>query len=185
MRKFTFFLALMVAMVTTTFAQTLDFTFTKVSASEATVAVTGNGVEAGGITATIASNYAWKSLTANSSAYPNATIVCPDRNTSTMNAGNEGIITLTLNNVPENYSFKNVTFTSVALNGGGAFQGDDVNAQHVNFTLTKGETTLGTVDNVAIKVNSSPNNYNGTKDQSVTVPFEVQRLTLLRTVHLN
>ena len=173
MRKFTFFLALMVAMVTTTMAQTLDFTFTKVSASEATVAVTGNGVEAGGITATIASNYAWKSLTANSSAYPNATIVCPDRNTSTMNAGNEGIITLTLNNVPENYSFKNVTFTSVALNGGGAFQGDDVNAQQVNFTLTKGETTLGTVENVAIKVNSSPNDYNGIKDQSVTVPFEV------------
>ena len=173
MRKFTFFLALMVAMVTTTMAQTLDFTFTKVSASEATVAVTGNGVEAGGITATIASNYAWKSLTANSSAYPNATIVCPDRNTSTMNAGNEGIITLTLNNVPENYSFKNVTFTSVALNGGGAFQGDDVNAQQVNFTLTKGETTLGTVENVTIKVNSSPNDYNGIKDQSVTVPFEV------------
>ena len=173
MRKFTLFLAMLVAMVTTSMAQTLDFTFTKVSESEATVTVTGNEVEAGGITATIASNQLWKSLSADSEAFPNASIVCPDKNTNSMTAGNEGTITLTLNNVPEDYSFKNVTFTSVALNGGGAFQGDDENAQHVNFTLYKGETTLGVAENVKIKVNSSSKDYEGTKNQSVTVPFEV------------
>ena len=166
MRKFTLFLALMVTMVTTAMAQTLEFTFNKVSASEATVTVTGNEVEAGGITATIASNQPWKALTADSQTFPNASIVCPDKNTNTMTAGSEGTITLTLNNVPEGYSFKNVTFTSVALNGGGAFQGDDANAQHVNFTLTKGETTLGVAENVKIKVNS-----NG--GESVVLPFEV------------
>ena len=157
---------MMVAMVTTSMAQTLDFTFTKVSASEATVTVTGNEVEAGGITATIASNQPWKSLSAGSEAFPNASIVCPDKNTNSMTAGNEGTITLTLNNVPEGYSFKNVTFTSVALNGGGAFQADDANAQHVNFTLTKGETTLGVAENVKIKVNSAGG-------ESVVIPFEV------------
>ena len=157
---------MMVAMVTTSMAQTLEFTFNKVSASEATVTVTGNEVEAGGITATIASNQPWKALKANSQTFPNASIVCPDKNTNTMTAGNEGTITLTLNNVPEGYSFKNVTFTSVALNGGGEFQGDDANAQHVNFTLTKGETTLGVAENVKIKVNS-----NG--GESVVLPFEV------------
>ena len=156
-----------------TMAQTLDLTFTKVSATEATVTVTGNEVDAADITATITANHNWKALTANSETFPNASIVCPDKNTKDMSVGNEGIITLTLNNVPKNYSFKNVTFTSVALNGGGAFQGDNANAQHVNFTLTKGETTLGTVENVAIKVNSSTTDYQGTKNQSVIVPFEI------------
>ncbi len=156
-------------------AQTLDFTFTKVSASEATVTVTGNGVEADGITATIASNNAWKGLNANSAAFPTSSILCPDKNTSTMTAGNEGTITLTLNNVPDGYSFKNVTFTSVALNGGGSFQADNANAQPVNFTLTNGESTLGVVNNVPIKVNSSPNtsSYSPTANETVTVPFEI------------
>ena len=156
---------------------TIDLTFNRdnsAAGTDANVTVTGTGdVDATGITSTIACNYNWKSFGANSETFPNSSILCPDKNTNAMTAGNEGVITLTLSNVPQNYSFKNITFTSVALNGGGAFQGDNANAQQVNFTLTKGESTLGIVENVAIKVNSSPNDYLGTKNQSVTVPFEI------------
>ena len=167
MRKFTLFLMSLILSVGAATAQnSLDLTFTKVSADEATVNVLGVGVDATGITAEITANSAWKSLTADSETFPNASILCPDKNTKDMTAGNEGVITITLNNLPEGYSFKNVTFTSAAVNGGGAFQADNANAQHVNFTLAKGETNLGTVENVAIKVNSAAG-------ESVTVPFEV------------
>ena len=145
---------------------TLDLTFTKVSASEATVNVAGNGIDANGITADVKANVDWKTLTADSETFPNASMLCPDRNTNAMTAGNEGVFTITLNNVPEGYSFKNVTFTSAALNGSGAFQGDNANAQPVNFTLKQGETVLGTAENVLIKVNSAGGEF-------VTVPFEV------------
>ena len=145
---------------------TLDLTFTKVSASEATVNVAGNGIDANGITADVKANVDWKTLTADSETFPNASMLCPDRNTKDMTAGNEGVFTITLNNVPEGYSFKNVTFTSAALNGSGAFQGDNANAQPVNFTLKQGETVLGTAENVLIKVNSDGGEF-------VTVPFEV------------
>ena len=156
---------------------TIDLTFNRnnnAAGTDATVSVASTGdVNATGITSTIACNYNWKAFGANSETFPNSSILCPDKNTNAMTAGNEGVITLTLSNVPQNYSFKNITFTSVALNGGGSFQGDNANAQQVNFTLTKGESTLGIVENVAIKVNSSPNDYLGTKNQSVTVPFEI------------
>ncbi len=145
---------------------TLDLTFTKVSESEATVNVAGNGVDAAEITANVTANVAWKTLTANNETFPNASILCPDRNTSLMTAGNEGVFTITLNNVPEGYSFKNITFTSAAINGVGAFQADAVNAQPVNFTLKQGETVLGTAENVLIKVNSAAG-------EAVTVPFEI------------
>ncbi len=156
---------------------TIDLTFNRnnsAAGTDATVSVASTGdVDATGITSTIACNYNWKAFGANSETFPNSSILCPDKNTKDMTGDAAGVITLTLNNIPENYSFKNVTFTSVALNGGGAFQGDNVNAQQVNFTLTKGENTLGTVNNVAIKVNSSVNYYNGTNNQSVIVPFDI------------
>ena len=149
-------------------AQTLDLTFNKVSANEATVNVAGNDIDATGITASITANYAWKELSANSETFPTASILCPDKNTSQMSTGSEGVFTITLNNVPKRYLFKNVTFTSAAINGSGEFQADNAKAQHVNFTLAKGETTLGTVENIAIKVNS-----NG--GESVEVPFNVSQ----------
>ena len=149
---------------------TIDLTFNRnnsAAGTDATVNVTGTGdVNVTGITSTIACNYNWKAFGANSTTFPNSSILCPNKNTKDMSAGNEGIFTITLNNVPEGYSFKNVTFTSAALNGSGAFQGDNANAQIVNFTLKQGDAVIGNVNNVAIKVNS-----NG--GQSVTVPFEI------------
>lgn len=156
---------------------TIDLTFNRnnsAAGTDATVSVASTGdLDVTAITSTVACNYNWKAFGANSETFPNSSILCPDKNTKDMTGDAAGVITLTLNNIPENYSFKNVTFTSVALNGGGAFQGDNVNAQQVNFTLTKGENTLGTVNNVAIKVNSSVNYYNGTNNQSVIVPFDI------------
>ncbi len=177
MKKFLLSIALALFAGATMAQNTIDLTFSRdnsATGTDATVAVASTGdLDVTGITSTVACNYNWKAFGANSETFPNSSILCPDKNTNAMTAGNEGVITLTLNNVPENYSFKNITFTSVALNGGGAFQGDNVNAQQVNFTLTKGESTHGTVENVAIKVNSSPNDYQGVKNQSVTVPFEI------------
>ena len=177
MKKLLLSIALVLFAGATMAQNTIDLTFSRnnsAAGTDATVSVASTGdLDVTGITSTIACNYNWKAFGANSVTFPNSSILCPDKNTKDMSVGNEGIITLTLNNVPKNYSFKNVTFTSVALNGGGAFQGDNANAQHVNFTLTKGETTLGTVENVAIKVNSSTTDYQGTKNQSVIVPFEI------------
>ena len=177
MKKFLLSIALVLFAGATMAQNTIDLTFSRnnsAAGTDATVTVTGTGeIDATGIESTVACNYNWKAFGANSETFPNSSILCPDKNTNAMTAGNEGVITLTLSNVPENYSFKNITFTSVALNGSGAFQGDNVNAQQVNFTLTKGETILGTAENVAIKVNSSPNYYEGKRNQSVTVPFEI------------
>ncbi len=172
MRKITLFLSMLIAMTTTVVAQnTLDLTFTRVSTTEATVAIAGAGddaVEVGEITAAVTANYDWKDLPAatTSETFPNASILCPDKNTSAMMNGAEGVFTITLNNVPDNYSFGDVTFTSCAINGQGQFQGDAVNAQQVNFTLKNGDAVLGTVENQAIKVNSGGG-------ESVTVNFDV------------
>jgi hypothetical protein len=75
-----------------------------------------------------------------------------------------GVITLTLAGVPDNYEFTAITLKSVALNGGGAFQGDNANAQHIDFILKQDDTTVAQHVDVAIKVNS-----NG--GESVTVNF--------------
>jgi hypothetical protein len=66
-----------------------------------------------------------------------------------------GVITLTLAGLPENYEFTKITFTSVALNGSGAFQGDNANAQHVDFILKQDDTVVAETKDVAIKVNSN------------------------------
>ena len=169
MRRFTLFLSLLVAIVTTSMAQSIDLTFTKVSATDATVAVAGNEMSVDGVTAAITANYDWKALTADSQTYPNASILCPDKNTNAMTAGTgaEGIFTITLNGLSPAYAYKNVTFTSVALNGTGAFQADDANAQPVNFELTAAGEVVGTIENKPIKVNSAGG-------ENVVITFDVE-----------
>lgn len=131
---------------TPTSTGTIDLTFTKVDANNATVAVAGNGINATGITAIIGCNYAWKSLSESNSIFPTNSMLCPAQNTSAMTSGSEGIFTITLNNIPEGYSFKNATFTNAALTGGGTFQ-ESNQERLVNFTLKKSETTLSTATN--------------------------------------
>ena len=70
-----------------------------------------------------------------------------------------GVITFTLAGVPDNYEFTAITLKSVALNGGGAFQSDNANAQHIDFILKQDDTTIAEHKDVAIKVNSNAVSY--------------------------
>lgn len=152
MKKFTLLiLSLFLISGYATAQEILDLTFEKTSATGAIVNV--NGLS--GVTANVTANYNWKTLTANSETFPNASMLCPDKNTKDMTAGNEGVFTITLNNIPNNLIFQNVVLESAALNGGGAFQADNANAQLVNFTLKKGDETLAVVEDKVIKVNSN------------------------------
>ena len=148
---------------------TIDLTFSRdnsTAGTDATVTVGKTGeIDITDITSTVACNYNWKAFGANSATFPNGNIICPDKNTKDMTGNAAGVITLTLNGVPQNYEFTKVTFTSVALNGGGAFQGDNANAQHIDFILKQDDTTIAEHNDVAIKVNS-----NG--GESVTVNFD-------------
>ena len=155
MKKFAFIL--MSLFLTSGFAAaqgSLDLTFEKTSATEANVNVNGNSMDAIGITATVTSNYNWKTLSANSQTFPGSSMLCPDKNTKEMTAGNEGVFTITLSNVPNNLIFNKVVLESAAINSSGAFQADNANAQLVNFTLKNGDETLAVVEDKAIKVNS-------------------------------
>lgn len=184
MKKFAFIL--MSLFLTSGFAaaqETLDLTFEKTSATEAIVNVNGNSAEGTEITANVTANYNWKSLSANSETFPGASMLCPDKNTKEMTAGNEGVFTITLSNVPNNSIFNKVVLESAAINGGGAFQGDNANAQLVNFTLKKGEDILAVVEDKAIKVNSA----GGEKVEVEFSPIEIKAKdgTLTLTVILS
>ena len=137
----------------------IDLTFNRnnsAAGTDATVNVTGTGdVDVTGITSTIACNYNWKAFGANSATFPNSSILCPDKNTKDMTGSATGIITLTLAGVPDNYEFTSITLKSVALNGSGAFQGDNANAQHIDFILKQDDATIAEHNDVAIKVNSN------------------------------
>ena len=137
----------------------IDLTFSRnngAAGTDATVSVASTGdVDATGIISTIACNYNWKAFTANSTTFPNSSILCPDKNTKDMTGDAAGVITFTLAGVPDNYEFTAITLKSVALNGGGAFQGDNANAQHIDFILKQDDTTIAEHNDVAIKVNSN------------------------------
>ena len=137
----------------------IDLTFSRnnsAAGTDANVTVTGTGdVDVAGITSTVACNYNWKAFGANSETFPNSSILCPDKNTKDMTGDAAGVITLTIAGVPDNYEFTAITLKSVALNGGGAFQGDNANAQHIDFILKQDNETIAQHNDVAIKVNSN------------------------------
>lgn len=151
---------LMVAMLSTAMGQvagTIDLTFVRTGTTAkdpttATVTVANSDSETTGIAATITSNYAWQEMST-SGYFTNTSILCPNKNgNSIKNNGDEIVFTITLNNVPEDYTFGDVTLTSVGASAGGGYQGS-TGGRTLTFTLKQGDTTLGTADQ-DIKVHS-------------------------------
>ena len=159
MKKILLSMALALLCGATMAQNTINLTFNRdnsAAGTDATVIVASTGdVDVTGITSTIACNYNWKAFGANSTTFPNSSILCPDKNTKDMTGDAAGVITLTLAGVPDNYEFTAITLKSAALNGGGAFQGDNANAQHIDFILKQDDATIAQHNDVAIKVNSN------------------------------
>ena len=160
MRKFLLSMALVLCTMGAMAQNTIDLTFNRdnsAAGTDATVTVGNTGdVDITGIASTVACNIEWKSFAANSETFPNSNILCPNKNTKDMASGNEGVITLTLTGVPFNYEINKITFTSVALNGSGAFQSDNANAQKIDFILlNQSDTEIARQNEIAIKVNSA------------------------------
>ncbi len=169
MKKFLLSLALVLLSGAAVAQSTIDLTFNRdnsVSGKEgATVIVTEDITDVTGVTSTISCNLDWKAFSANSVTFPNASILCPNKNTKDMTSGGEGVITFTLAGFSSAYEITKVTFTSVALNGSGAFQGDNANAQHIDFILLdQNDNKIAEKKDVAIKVNS-----NGGEDVEVVL----------------
>lgn len=156
MRKILLSLALVLLSGAAVAQSTINLTFyrnNRVNGIDAAVTVTGDIT---GVTSTISCNLNWKDFGADSETFPNASILCPDKNTKDMTSGNEGVITFTLAGFSSAYEITKVTFTSVALNGQGAFQGDTVNAQHIDFILLdQDDYKIAETKDVPIKVNSN------------------------------
>ena len=155
MKKFLLSLALVLLSGAAVAQSTIDLTFNRNNSASGTEAeVTVAGIT--GVTSTVSCNLNWKAFGANSATFPNASILCPDKNTKDMTPGNEGVITFTLEGFSSAYDITKVTFTSVALNGAGAFQGDNANAQHIDFILLdQNDNEIAKAENKAIKVNSN------------------------------
>lgn len=155
MKKFLLSLALVLLSGAAVAQSTIDLTFNRnnsVSGTDAEVTVAGIT----GVTSTVSCNLNWKAFGANSATFPNASILCPEKNTKEMTPGNEGVITFTLEGFSSAYDITKVTFRSVALNAAGAFQGDNANAQHIDFILLdQNDNEIAKTENIAIKVNSN------------------------------
>ena len=156
MKKFLLSLALVLLSGAAVAQSTINLTFNRnnsVSGTDAAVTVTGDIT---GVTSTVSCNLSWKAFGANSATFPNASILCPEKNTKEMTPGNEGVITFTLEGFSSAYDITKVTFRSVALNAAGAFQGDNANAQHIDFILLdQNDNEIAKTENIAIKVNSN------------------------------
>ena len=142
MRKLLLSIALVLLSGVTMAQSTINLTFSRnnsAAGTDATVTVASTGeLDIEGIASTIACNYNWKSFAANSTTFPNSSILCPDKNTKDMAGDAAGIITLTLTGVPDNYKFTAITLKSVALNGSGAFQSDNAQCTARRFYTEAG-----------------------------------------------
>ena len=126
-----------------------DFTFTRTSGTEATVAVTRDGVAVEGVTATIAiapvDNYltAGKLAGANGDGYRNGTgILSINRNTADATEANPNKYTLTINNTNEEaFVFSYVEIYGVGVTGQGGWQSSSAPRKRY-FKVKHGDTTL-------------------------------------------
>ena len=118
-----------------------DFTFNRTSATEATVAVTRDGVAVEGVTATIAMSTDYKTNGKLTSELTD--LLCSTTNSA--NATEDAPIKYTLtitNTTEETFAFDYIEASNVALNSEGQYQGLDVNRVR-NFKVTYGGTTIG------------------------------------------
>ena len=118
-----------------------DFTFTRTSTTEATVAVTRNGEVVEGVTATIAIAGATEYQNANQTA-SNKNILCINRNTDGATEANPNKYTLTINNTTdEAFAFSYIEIFGVGVTGQGGWQSAQAPRKRY-FKVKHGDTTL-------------------------------------------